>query len=221
MTTDNADLLLTEDALAENTARRCLNSSVLRVGGEFPKNAGPTLRGAARSRIMQEGPRVCCGLAGRCGSTSTPSWSTLWLRQKCTQHQHSVVEYFALAPSACAAPLCRGGVRCIGARIVPSTPSWSTSRLRQECAQHQFSVVEHMAQAPVRLGVHCACVFGERRTNQTLVSSTVWARPQIATAVVDPYNTVVYVRSVPASQTSQVEYSHLGHFLFCGGKELF
>ena len=39
------------------------SKSVLRVGGEPGKTAGPTLRGAARSRTLQEGARVCCGLA--------------------------------------------------------------------------------------------------------------------------------------------------------------
>ena len=34
------------------------------VGGEPRKTAGPTLRGAARSRTLQEGPNVCCGLVG-------------------------------------------------------------------------------------------------------------------------------------------------------------
>ena len=36
---------------------------VLRVGGEPGKTAGPTLRGAAMSRTLEEGPNVCCGLA--------------------------------------------------------------------------------------------------------------------------------------------------------------
>ena len=33
------------------------------VGGEPAKTAGPMLRGAARSRTLQEGPNVCCGWA--------------------------------------------------------------------------------------------------------------------------------------------------------------
>ena len=34
---------------------------MLRVGGEPKKTAGPTLRGAARSRTLQKEPNVCCG----------------------------------------------------------------------------------------------------------------------------------------------------------------
>ena len=34
---------------------------MLWVGGEPGKTAGPILRGAARSRTLQEGPNVCCG----------------------------------------------------------------------------------------------------------------------------------------------------------------
>ena len=46
----------------------------------------------------------------------TPSWSTLRLRQECTQHQHSVVEHIAPAPRVCAAPALRRGVHraCVG-----------------------------------------------------------------------------------------------------------
>ena len=33
--------------------------SALRVGGEPEKTAGPTPRGAARSRTLEEGPKVC------------------------------------------------------------------------------------------------------------------------------------------------------------------
>ena len=36
---------------------------MLRVGGEPEKTAGPTLRGTARSRTLQEGPKVCCRAA--------------------------------------------------------------------------------------------------------------------------------------------------------------
>ena len=45
---------------------------VLRVGGEPRKTAGPTLRGAARSRTLQEGPNVCCGLAVSPGKPRVP-----------------------------------------------------------------------------------------------------------------------------------------------------
>ena len=44
----------------------------IKVGGEPRKTAGPTLREAARSRILQEGPRVCCELAVSPGKPRAP-----------------------------------------------------------------------------------------------------------------------------------------------------
>ena len=45
---------------------------MLWVGGEAWKTAGPTLRGAARSRTLQEGPSMCCGLAVKPGKPRVP-----------------------------------------------------------------------------------------------------------------------------------------------------
>ena len=45
---------------------------MLRVGREPRKTAGPTLRGAARSRTLQEGPDVICGLAVSSGKPRVP-----------------------------------------------------------------------------------------------------------------------------------------------------
>ena len=45
-----------------------------RVGGEpRKKTAGPTLRGAAMRRTLQEGPKVCCGLAVSPGKPRPPT----------------------------------------------------------------------------------------------------------------------------------------------------
>ena len=55
---------------------------MLRVGGEPKETEAPTLRGAARSRILQEGPSVCCGLAvspGNRGHVSGRTKSVLWV----------------------------------------------------------------------------------------------------------------------------------------------
>ena len=78
--------------------RRCINSSVLRVGGLPRETAGPILRGEARSRTLQEGPSVDLHFRVR--------WMLVRLsvcaaKIICAQHQHSVVEYIALATGVC------------------------------------------------------------------------------------------------------------------------
>ena len=112
-----------------------------------------------------------------------------------------------------ASAFCRGAhCACTTGIFNTCTQSWSTLRQRQGYAQHQQSVVENVARWP-STSVGCGEGTGlwsrvsalERLFVDCGEKCTLWARPQIATAVVEPYNTVVRVRSL--------ECSHLGHLL--------
>ena len=77
---------------------------------------------------------------------------------------------------------CATGVRSI------STPSWSTLLRRRQCTQ--------------RPGLWSRVSALERLFVDYVEKCTQWARPQIATAVVEPYNTVVCVRFLLAHAIS-------------------
>ena len=74
------------------------------VGGEPRKTAGPTLRGAARSRTLQEGPNVCCGLAVNPGKPRPPThparWQTLVVLRFGTLRRYHAVEHSGCVRSA-------------------------------------------------------------------------------------------------------------------------
>ena len=60
--------------LSGNFLSRCVKADLwwLWVGGEHGKTAGPILRGAARSRTLQEGPNVWLWVGGEHGKTAVP-----------------------------------------------------------------------------------------------------------------------------------------------------
>ena len=146
------------------------------------------------------------------------------LCQEGTHHQHSVVEYIALAPS----------VR------TTSTPSWSTLRSHLGYTQHQHSVVQRSALAPrvcaapaLRRNVNCT---SSRSGPATPPWSTFRLRRQCTQcpAPVDELGSALkrlfvdcgekkehgLVRksqcSPNTSQMSLVECGHFGHFLVRG-----
>ena len=230
------------------TLQSCMAAVCCGLAVSPGKNAGPTLRGAARSRTLQEGPSVCCGFPGKPWACAP---ERLCGEIIFAQHQHTVMEHVATTLGVRAAPgLRRGvhcayawseeaqklrrGVHCAGDRSVcsTSTPSRSTSRLRQGCAQHQHSVEKYIAPRRCAQHTHSVCVGSVPGPGLECllwnVSSSTARRS--ARCGLESSNTVVCTRSLPAHtnctfsptyQISPVACGHLGHFLVCGVKEFF
>ena len=106
--------------------------------------AGPTMRRAARSRTLQEGSSVRCGLSGE---PRKPRSHTVRSGQE-PQTQGgtaSLLRVLAVSPGKTSGPtrLIDCAAKIIYAQHQHS--SWSTWRLRQNCTHHLHSALEYMA----------------------------------------------------------------------------